>query len=118
VTQQEAFGKRLRQLRRLKAAHEERDVEQTEVAAAVGTTQVNITRWENGRIPKNDAMLHALAAFYGVSFVWLRYGKEPQASAAEPSYKRAAREYGGEIAEGSTTPPGKAEKGAKKRRPA
>jgi transcriptional regulator with XRE-family HTH domain len=83
VTQQEAFGRRLRQLRREKSAAEERDVEQTEVAAAVGTTQVNVARWEAGRIPKEDAMLKALAGFYGVSLLWLRYGEGSRAPGTE-----------------------------------
>lgn len=75
MTQQEAFGRRLRQLRRRKAADEERDVEQSEVAEAVGATQASVARWESGRIPKEDDVLRALAAFYGVSFFWLRYGE-------------------------------------------
>lgn len=73
MTQQEQFGKRLRQLRREKSAAEHRDVEQGEVAAAIGDTQPNYARWEKGRIPKEDETVRALAAFYGVSFVWLRY---------------------------------------------
>jgi len=75
VTQRADFGARLRQLRREKSATEERDVEQAEVAKAVGDTQPNVARWEQGRIPKEDDTVRRLAAFYGVSFVWLRHGE-------------------------------------------
>lgn len=93
MTQQEEFGKRLRQLRREKSAIEERDVEQGEVAAAVGDTQPNVARWERGRIPKDDATVRRLAEYYGVEFIWLRHGEGQKeravrqtASGAEPYY--------------------------------
>lgn len=75
MTQQEEFGRRLRQLRREKSAREERDIEQGEVAAAIGDSQPNVARWERGRIPKDDATLERLAAYYGVTMPWLRFGK-------------------------------------------
>lgn len=77
-TQQQAFGARLRQLRREKSALEERDVEQSEVAEAVGDAQPNVARWERGRIPKEDNTIRKLATYYGVNFVWLRYGEGPK----------------------------------------
>lgn len=58
-------------------------MEQAEVAAAVGVAQGSIARWENGRIPKEDEALRALAKFYRVSFVWLRYGEGPREPAPE-----------------------------------
>lgn len=75
MTQQEEFGRRLRQLRREKSATEARDVEQEEVAEAIGDKQPNLARWEKGRIPKEDSTVRALAEYYGVAFVWLRHGE-------------------------------------------
>ncbi len=78
MTQQEQFGRRLRQLRREKSAREEKDIEQSDVAEAVGDTQPNVARWERGRIPRSDETLQALADYYGVSVAWLRLGHGPR----------------------------------------
>ena len=88
MTDQERFGRRLKQLRREKAAREERDVEQEEVATAIGDVQPNLARWERGRIPKEDETVRKLAAYYGVTFIWLRHGEgareAPPALVPEP----------------------------------
>ncbi len=69
------FGRRLKQLRRLKSAREERDVPQGEVAAFVGDTQPNVAKWEGGRLPEDENTVRKLAAFYGVNYAWLRLGE-------------------------------------------
>lgn len=75
MTPAELFGRRLRQLRREKAATEERDVEQGEVAAAVKDTQPNVARYERGRIPRDIDVVKRLATFYRVNWIWLLHGE-------------------------------------------
>lgn len=76
VTQE--FGERLAQERREKAARERRDISQKDVAEAVGSTAPSVSRWENGGSPPGDAMLRKLAAYFGVTPGWLRYGQLPR----------------------------------------
>lgn len=78
MTPGQRFGARLKQLRREKAANEERDVDQGEVAETVKETQSNYARWEGGRIPKELETVKSLAAFYGVNWLWLLHGEGPK----------------------------------------
>lgn len=56
------------------AVRERRDVTQGEIAAAIGITTANYSRWESGhRAPREDA-LAKLAAYLGVTPAFLRYG--------------------------------------------
>lgn len=64
----------LAQARREMSARERRDIEQEEIAAAVGVSAAAYSRWEKGqRIPKEDDV-QKLAAFFGVTPAYLRYG--------------------------------------------
>lgn len=90
MTPAERFGKRLRQLRREKAYREERDVEQSEVAAATKETQPNIARFERGRIPRDEATVKRLAAFYGVNWIWLLHGEGEKIPSTEREAPRPA----------------------------
>jgi transcriptional regulator with XRE-family HTH domain len=72
LTLAQEFGRKLKQLRREKSAHEERDVEQSEVADAIDETQPNLARYERGRFPKDEAVTKRLAAYYRVNYAWLR----------------------------------------------
>lgn len=74
------LGRRLAQLRREKSYREERDIDQAEIAKAIGIgarRQSYVSRWENDVIPK-DEIIVKLAAFYGVNPGWLRYGTGEQ----------------------------------------
>jgi transcriptional regulator with XRE-family HTH domain len=70
----EGFGQRLAQERRLKAVREERDIDQKDVAAAVGTSPTNVSRWERGLVVPGDDNIQKLAKYFGVTPGWLRYG--------------------------------------------
>ena len=74
----QGFGDRLAQERREKAARERRDVMQRDVATAVGTTPATVSRWEQGLAKPGDHMMEKLAAYFGVTPGWLRYGQEPR----------------------------------------
>lgn len=80
MVKRETLGHRLAQLRREKAWREARDIDQTEIAKAIGIgakKQSYVSRWENDVIPK-DEIIVKLAAFYGVNPGWLRYGTGEQ----------------------------------------
>lgn len=77
-TAAERFGHRLRQLRREKAAREERDLDQAEVAEAVGDTQPNLAKMEKGRLPKDIEKVKRYAAYYGVNWIWLLHDEGPK----------------------------------------
>lgn len=72
------FGDRLAQERREKAARERTDVMQKDVADAVGTTPATVSRWEQGLVKPGDAMMEKLAAYFGVTPSWMRYGQRPR----------------------------------------
>lgn len=63
----ESIAARLRELRRLKSAKEDRDISQREVAEAVGVSEASISNWETARsgIGYEDAW--KLADYYEVS---------------------------------------------------
>lgn len=80
MVKRETLGERLAQLRREKAWREHRDIKQTEIAKAIGIgakKQSYVSKWENGTMPEDD-VLEKLAAFYGVTPGWLRYGTGEQ----------------------------------------
>lgn len=63
----EAFGERLKRLRRARAARLNEETRPTDVAKAVGVTRAAYTNWETGiRKPKDVATYRRLAAFLGV----------------------------------------------------
>ena len=83
VTQ--GLGERIAQERRLKAAREQRDIDQRDVARAVGVSFGAVSRWESGEtVPKDDAIAK-LAKYFGVTPAWLRYGQEPRVDAGAPT---------------------------------
>lgn len=84
MTLAQAFGERLAQERREKAARERKDITQRTVAQAVGLTSAAISKYEAGETIPNDNILAKLAAFYEVRPSWLRYGegdKSPEPTA-------------------------------------
>jgi len=82
VTTLQAFAARLAQERRQKAARDRRDIGQKDVAKAVKTTPASVSRWESGlNMPDDDTVIR-LAAYFGVTPSWLRYGQAPRE--AEP----------------------------------
>ena len=78
----QAFGKRLAQLRRQKAADEERDIDRRDVAKAVNVSPSSVTRWENGEVYPGEETMQALASYFGVTPAWLRYGAGDRAAPA------------------------------------
>ncbi len=68
------FGDRLAQQRREKAARDQRDIGQKEVAEAVGASEPSVSRWEAGIGVPRDATIQRLADYFGVTPGWLRYG--------------------------------------------
>jgi transcriptional regulator with XRE-family HTH domain len=91
----ETLGQRLAQLRREKAARDHRDIDQAEIAKAIGIgagKQSYVSRWENDIIPR-DEVLAKLAGYYGVTLGWLRYGEgEKYADPKTPIIKERERE--------------------------
>jgi transcriptional regulator with XRE-family HTH domain len=69
------LGQRLAQERRRKAYEEERDIEQSEIAAAAGVTQGSISRYEADATKPDDDTLARLADYFGVTRGWLRFGE-------------------------------------------
>jgi transcriptional regulator with XRE-family HTH domain len=88
VTQLEEFGWRVSQERRLKAARDRRDIGQKEIAKAVGTTSASVSRWEAGLNMPNDKQLEKLAAYFGVTAAWLRYGVETKSGAERMTQRK------------------------------
>lgn len=52
----------------LKAARERRELTQHELALAVGTQAMQVSRWERGAHRPNDETLHALAEALGLTY--------------------------------------------------
>lgn len=74
-------GKRIAQARRQKGVREQREVQQSEVAAALGVGAATVSRWEADQaIPRRAAIIR-LAAFLGVTPEYLDYGVQ-----AEPEW--------------------------------
>lgn len=71
-------GARIAQERRLKAAREARDIDQRDIAKAIGVTPGAVSRWESGVTVPKDAAILALAKYFGVTPAWLHYGQEPR----------------------------------------
>lgn len=67
------------------AVRERRDITQGEVATGIGVTVAAYSRWETGqRVPREEDVAK-LAAFFGVTPAYLRYGiTEPPRAVAEP----------------------------------
>lgn len=84
------------QARREMSARERRDVTGEEIAKAVGVTSAAYSRWENGERTPNEAAVQKLAAFFGVSPAYLRYG-DSQASGVLDRVARAERKPASEL---------------------
>lgn len=82
------FGKRLGRERRLKAVRDDRDIENQEVAEAVGVDPASVGRCFRGETMPNDDTLVRLAAYLGVTPAWLRYGQEPRELGAAMERRR------------------------------
>lgn len=91
-----AFGERLAQERREKAARERRDVTRTDVAEAVGLSSAAISNYELGK-SRNIAedIITRLAEYFGVRASWLRYGEGERAA---PTQRRLVPDTRGEKA--------------------
>jgi transcriptional regulator with XRE-family HTH domain len=79
VTKPQGFPERLAQERRHKGVRECRDILKKDVAKAIGVSESTLGRWENGigKTP-DDEQLGKLAAYFGVTLSWLRYGQLPR----------------------------------------
>lgn len=78
MTQQLEIAERLAQLRRELAARERRDITQAMIAEAVGLVPETYSRYEKGRRKVPEEAIAALAAYFGVTRSFLRYGDESQ----------------------------------------
>ena len=90
------FGARLAQERRHKSVRDERDILKKDVAKVLSVSESTVGRWESGESVPDDTAMLALAAYFGVTPAWLRYGQEPRTAIekhipkeAKPSVKRA-----------------------------
>lgn len=77
----QTLGARLAQKRREKAAREHRDIQQIDVAHAVGVSKASVSRYENDVDTPRDAVLDRLAAFLDTTPAFLRYGVGESVSA-------------------------------------
>jgi transcriptional regulator with XRE-family HTH domain len=62
------------QARREMAVRARRDIEQKEIADAIGVSVTAYSRWERGERIPNEAAVQKLAKFFGVTPAYLRYG--------------------------------------------
>lgn len=97
------------QVRREKEAAEMRDIDQAEIAAAVGVTTAAYSRWERGERTPSEADVVKLAAYFGVTPAYLRYGV-----VADQPRMAAGRSIAEEIAASENAPRVKAKGGRKK----
>lgn len=72
------FAARLSQEHRAKSFREERGIEAQEIAAEIGTSKENVSKWLAGKTIPRDKLMLKLAAYFGVTPGWLRYGQEPR----------------------------------------
>lgn len=86
------FGKRVAQERREKAARDCRDIGQNEVAKAIGAAGPTVSRWEGGLTMPGDRTIEKLAAYFGVTPAWLRYGQEPREAPARKEFTPTAKD--------------------------
>lgn len=84
MTHQQEVADRIAQLRREKSARERRDVLQKEIAEAVGISTVTYSRYENGERKIPEEVIQALAAYFGTTAPFLRYGVTTAAPSAPP----------------------------------
>lgn len=82
------FGLRLAQERRKKGLAEQRDLTRRDVARVIGVAESTFGRWEMGEAMPREREFAELAAYYGVTRAWLRYGVEPR-EAEPPKMRRA-----------------------------
>jgi transcriptional regulator with XRE-family HTH domain len=78
LTVAQAFARRLRRERWLMAAEKDREIENQEVAEALGVEPSTAGRWFDGTSMPREDTLARLAAYFGVTPAWLRYGQEPR----------------------------------------
>ena len=79
----ESFATRVAQERRLKAVALRTDIDQLTVAKALKVAPATVSRWENGASIPDDETMNRLAAYFGVTPAWLRYGQEPRVPFAD-----------------------------------
>lgn len=95
MTDAEAIGRRLAQLRRKKGLDEERDIEAAEIAEAVGVSDVTYSRYESGKRTPKPVTMQALADYFGVTREFIHYGVSLDAPVGarhgSPSLSRMAR---------------------------
>jgi transcriptional regulator with XRE-family HTH domain len=77
VTKAQEVGRRIAQARREKAVRDRQDVRPVDVARALDVSGATVSDWESGKVTPREAMIHALAAFLGVTPAYLRYGIMP-----------------------------------------
>jgi transcriptional regulator with XRE-family HTH domain len=70
---------------RLRIAREAAGLEQTELAAAIGTTRTTISATESGRSNPRRILLNAWALATGVPITWILTGEEPEDRPGESS---------------------------------
>lgn len=89
LTGAQLFGKQLRRERWLLAADKDREIENQEIAEAVGVDASTVGRWFEGRTMPREETLQKLAAYFKVTPAWLRYAQEPRQ--APPTIPKRAR---------------------------
>ena len=62
---------------RIKQVRRQMKLTQTAFATRVGVTRDVIASWENGRVEPPEAVIRLLCREQGVSYAWLKHGKEP-----------------------------------------
>lgn len=67
MTHRDTIAARLRELRRLKAAKDDRYISQGEVAEAIGVSNASISNWETGTCAIDLEDAWKLADYYGVA---------------------------------------------------
>lgn len=75
MTDAERFGARFRRERRRKAHEDDRDWSLKDIAETLGTSLANVSRWDSGSNMPGDDLMKRIAAFFGVTPGWLRYGE-------------------------------------------
>jgi transcriptional regulator with XRE-family HTH domain len=77
------------QARREMSVRERRDVSGEEIAEAVGVTPAAYSRWEKGDRTPSEDYVRALAAFFGVTPAYLRYGEAVRGTLTEEEVAEA-----------------------------
>ena len=68
---------------RIKQVRKQLRQTQAAFAAHVGVTRDVVASWENGRVEPPEAVIRLICRDQGVSYEWLKEGKEPMSAPAE-----------------------------------